>query len=104
MVILMRWTHPSRSIGRRPRTPEVRALPLIFCIVLNGAVLSASASGTPATEVGALASCCDHSLAGAAKPFWPNLLDTSDFRPRWHCGQWSPGLGWTHIVADLAIW
>lgn len=31
------------------------------------------------------------------------LFDTSGFPPRWNCGTWSPALGWTHIIADLAI-
>ncbi|MDF1813416.1 MAG: hypothetical protein P1V20_14560 [Verrucomicrobiales bacterium] len=30
-------------------------------------------------------------------------FDTSDFPPRWHCGNWSEPLGWTHIISDLAI-
>jgi hypothetical protein len=32
------------------------------------------------------------------------LFDTSAFPPRWSCGEWTAGLGWTHIAADLAIW
>lgn len=31
------------------------------------------------------------------------LFDTSDFPPRWSCGDWSPALGWLHIASDLAI-
>ena len=31
------------------------------------------------------------------------LFDTSDFPPRWQCGQWSPVHGWVHIVSDVAI-
>src|SRR5262245_61016961 len=31
------------------------------------------------------------------------LFDTRDFPARWHCGRWTAELGWTHIVADLAI-
>ena len=30
------------------------------------------------------------------------LFDTSDFPPRWHCGNWTDLHGWVHIVADLA--
>ncbi len=30
------------------------------------------------------------------------LFDTSDFPPRWHCGNWSDFLGWLHIFSDLA--
>ena len=35
---------------------------------------------------------------------FPSLFDTSDFTPRWICGSWSPGLGWLHILSDLAVW
>lgn len=31
------------------------------------------------------------------------LFDTSDFPARWHCGDWTPLHGWTHIVSDLLI-
>lgn len=31
------------------------------------------------------------------------LFDSSGFPPRWHCGVWSEGLGWTHIISDLLI-
>lgn len=31
------------------------------------------------------------------------LFDTSEFPARWHCGTWSELHGWTHIVADIAI-
>lgn len=33
---------------------------------------------------------------------WPT--NTSGFVPRWQCGQWSAGLGWTHIISDIVIW
>ncbi|MCA8953408.1 MAG: PAS domain S-box protein [Planctomycetes bacterium] len=36
--------------------------------------------------------------------FLRKLFDTSDFPARWHCGDWSTGLGWLHILSDLAIW
>lgn len=32
-----------------------------------------------------------------------SLFDTSGFPARWHCGQWTSTHGWTHIVADAAI-
>ncbi len=32
------------------------------------------------------------------------LFDVGGFLPRWRCGDWSAALGWTHIVADLAVW
>lgn len=31
------------------------------------------------------------------------IFDTTGFPPRWKCGTWSPELGWTHILSDLAI-
>ena len=33
-----------------------------------------------------------------------NPFDTSGFPARWHCGSWSPALGWLHITSDLATW
>src|SRR5579862_8300179 len=36
--------------------------------------------------------------------FLAKLFDTSDFPARWHCGNWSPGHGWLHIVSDLGVW
>src|SRR4028118_516077 len=36
--------------------------------------------------------------------FFFNLFDTSDFPPRWHCGAWSSGHGWLHILSDLGVW
>jgi signal transduction histidine kinase/CheY-like chemotaxis protein len=38
--------------------------------------------------------------------FFARLFDTSGFPARWYCGaawQQEPGLGWLHIVSDLAI-
>ncbi|MDF1656250.1 MAG: ATP-binding protein [Verrucomicrobiales bacterium] len=35
--------------------------------------------------------------------FFSRLLDTSDFPPRWECGDWSTAHGWLHIISDLAI-
>lgn len=31
------------------------------------------------------------------------LFDTSDFPARWHCGVWSDGHGWLHIISDLLV-
>src|SRR5262249_35240048 len=36
--------------------------------------------------------------------FLSRLFDTSDFPPRWHCGAWTAGHGWLHILADLSVW
>jgi PAS domain S-box-containing protein len=35
--------------------------------------------------------------------FLTRLFDTRDFPARWYCGLWSDGLGWLHIVSDVAI-
>ena len=38
--------------------------------------------------------------------FFTRLFDTQGFPARWYCGaawQQEPGLGWLHIVSDLAI-
>lgn len=31
------------------------------------------------------------------------LFDTSDFPARWHCGQWSSGHGWLHVISDSLV-
>jgi PAS domain S-box-containing protein len=36
--------------------------------------------------------------------FWQQLFDTSDFPSRWHCGTWTTGHGWLHILSDLGVW
>ncbi|HTI49718.1 MAG TPA: PAS domain S-box protein, partial [Planctomycetaceae bacterium] len=36
--------------------------------------------------------------------FLSRLFDTSGFPARWHCGTWSSGHGWLHILSDLGIW
>jgi PAS domain S-box-containing protein len=36
--------------------------------------------------------------------FLRRLFDTSDFPPRWQCGDWSAGHGWLHILSDLGVW
>src|SRR6185295_7673430 len=36
--------------------------------------------------------------------FLSKLFDTSDFPARWHCGNWSAGHGWLHILSDLGVW
>lgn len=33
--------------------------------------------------------------------FFSKLFDTSGFPPRWHCGIWTPGHGWLHIISDV---
>jgi len=34
---------------------------------------------------------------------WGRLFDTSDFPPRWQCGNWGAVEGWLHIVSDTTI-
>jgi signal transduction histidine kinase/ActR/RegA family two-component response regulator len=36
--------------------------------------------------------------------FLTHLFDTSDFPARWHCGNWTPGHGWLHVLSDLGVW
>jgi signal transduction histidine kinase len=36
--------------------------------------------------------------------FFQKLFDTSDWPPRWHCGNWTDFHGWFYIVSDLLIW
>jgi PAS domain S-box-containing protein len=36
--------------------------------------------------------------------FLTHLFDTSDFPARWHCGHWTAGHGWLHILSDLGVW
>jgi hypothetical protein len=36
--------------------------------------------------------------------FFTKLFQTDDFPARWHCGNWSPFLGWLYISSDAAIW
>ena len=36
--------------------------------------------------------------------FFSKLFDTSDWPPRWHCGNWTSFHGWFYIISDLCIW
>jgi PAS domain S-box-containing protein len=36
--------------------------------------------------------------------FFEKIFDSSDWPPRWHCGQWSGFHGWLYIISDLLIW
>jgi len=36
--------------------------------------------------------------------FFVKLLNSSDWPPRWHCGNWSAFHGWLYIASDLLIW
>jgi succinate-acetate transporter protein len=36
--------------------------------------------------------------------FLTRLFDTADFPARWHCGSWTSGHGWLHILSDLGVW
>lgn len=35
--------------------------------------------------------------------FFRKLFDTADFPPRWLCGNWTPLVGWLHIISDVLI-
>jgi chemotaxis family two-component system sensor kinase Cph1 len=36
--------------------------------------------------------------------FLRRLTDTSDWPPRWYCGNWTDFHGWLYIISDLTIW
>src|SRR5579859_427045 len=36
--------------------------------------------------------------------FFSDLLDSSQWPPRWQCGKWSDFHGWLYIISDLLIW
>ena len=36
--------------------------------------------------------------------FFRKLFDTSDWPPRWHCGNWTEFHGWLYIISDLLVW
>ncbi|HTI12860.1 MAG TPA: PAS domain S-box protein [Puia sp.] len=36
--------------------------------------------------------------------FFRQLIDSSDWPPRWHCGKWTEFHGWLYIISDLLIW
>jgi PAS domain S-box-containing protein len=36
--------------------------------------------------------------------FFRLLMDSSDWPPRWHCGNWTAFHGWMYIISDLLIW
>lgn len=36
--------------------------------------------------------------------FFKKLFDSSDWPPRWHCGNWTEFHGWLYIISDLLIW
>jgi signal transduction histidine kinase/ActR/RegA family two-component response regulator len=35
--------------------------------------------------------------------FLSNLFNTEGYPPRWHCGIWTSGEGWLHILSDIAV-
>src|SRR4029078_6559770 len=35
--------------------------------------------------------------------FFSNLFNTEGYPPRWHCGIWTSGEGWLHILSDIAV-
>lgn len=32
------------------------------------------------------------------------VLSTTNYPPRWQCGDWTTWIGWLHILSDVAIW
>ena len=41
---------------------------------------------------------------GQLAEFFSQLLETSDWPPRWSCGYWSDFHGWLYIASDVMIW
>lgn len=35
--------------------------------------------------------------------FFQFLFDTAGYPARWHCGHWTPFMGWLHILSDMTI-
>ncbi|HRW53742.1 MAG TPA: response regulator [Phycisphaerae bacterium] len=65
-----------------------------------------TASLRPDTAIATPGACCGARAGLTDRPLTSEiamLFDTSDFPPRWQCGQWSSALGWVHIVSDIAI-
>lgn len=67
-----------------------------------------------AQESTELLSCCDLEkcettaeskvfTSEGLSTFSAKLFDTTDFPPRWHCGNWHTDVGWLHILSDLGI-
>jgi two-component system, chemotaxis family, sensor kinase Cph1 len=44
------------------------------------------------------------SLGDQVVTFFSKIFNTSDWPPRWYCGNWSDFHGWLYIVSDVAIW
>jgi len=44
------------------------------------------------------------SLGDQLVTFFSKIFNTSDWPPRWYCGNWSDFHGWLYIVSDVAIW
>jgi len=38
------------------------------------------------------------------KDFFGKILNTDDWPPRWHCGNWTDFHGWLYILSDASIW
>lgn len=84
------------SMCPHARAPRLRAGAVVAFASL---VLSCA---RPVQAAGGPVPCAPATLA-ATDGVWA-LFDTSDFPPRWHCGNWTTLHGIVHVVADLAIW
>ncbi len=60
--------------------------------------LAASQGASPA------AAAADPTIPSEIARIFTNALDPTGFPARWNCGEWSPPLGYLHIVSDLLIW
>jgi len=42
--------------------------------------------------------------SGTMVEFFGKLFNTEDFSARWHCGNWTDGHGWLHVISDCLVW
>lgn len=68
-------------------------------LLLKSQTACAQCNGYPKTQTKLAASFGDQFAN-----FFAKLFDTSDWPPRWHCGNWTDFHGWLYIVSDLLIW
>jgi chemotaxis family two-component system sensor kinase Cph1 len=43
-------------------------------------------------------------LPNQVQDFFIRIFNTSDWPPRWHCGNWTDFHGWLYIFSDIFIW
>jgi signal transduction histidine kinase len=70
----------------------------------NTQILANESAGITVCKVNATSPGLEVPLNEQVSSFFSNLLDTSDWPPRWSCGNWSDFHGWLYIISDVAIW